>query len=318
MSRNNRRYAFTVFDYDWEADPTAEHALSELPANVAFVNYQVEETPTTHRKHLQGYIRFKAPEGMGAVKRLFGDSAHVEICRGTEQANIDYVSKDATRLFGPYRLGQPTAAENGGEAQQGHRSDLAVACDAVKAGSFNPLEHPETFVRYGPGLNRLQAVVEAAKSTTIRPDPVTLTIIGPTGIGKSHFVWSAMLGSGMDSYVLPYPSSTSHAVFWPGYNGQKILFLDEYRGQLPLSDFLKVTDKYPVQVRTDTTAFRWLQVTHIFITCNDPPDWWYPAASEASKAALLRRCGRIETCSSREDLKNLWRTLELPVHQDWT
>ena len=58
-----------------------------------------EETGETGTLHLQGYVRFSSVQRMTGVKKIVGLRAHVETCRGSEEENKLYCTKDGKVLL---------------------------------------------------------------------------------------------------------------------------------------------------------------------------------------------------------------------------
>nr|ACC78720.1 replication-like protein [Gossypium darwinii symptomless alphasatellite] len=75
--------------------------------SVSYACWQEEESPTTRRRHLQGYLQLKTKKSLSAVKSLFGDlNPHLEKqrARRTDEAR-DYCMKEETRVSGPFEFG---------------------------------------------------------------------------------------------------------------------------------------------------------------------------------------------------------------------
>lgn len=103
---------------------------------------------------------------------------------------------------------------------------------------------------------------------------------GDAGTGKSMRAWAE---AGLEAYP-KCPVSK----FWCGYRGHQHVVIDEFRGRIDVSHFLRWLDRYPVNVETKGGATV-LNATHIWITSNLSPDEWYPDANEETKAAIRRR-----------------------------
>nr|CCP29667.1 truncated Rep protein [Cotton leaf curl Multan alphasatellite] len=75
--------------------------------HVSYACWQEEESPTTRRRHLQGYLQLKGKRSFSQVKALFGDlNPHLEKqrARKTDEAR-DYCMKEETRVSGPFEFG---------------------------------------------------------------------------------------------------------------------------------------------------------------------------------------------------------------------
>jgi len=95
--------------------------------------------------------------------------------------------------------------------------------------------------------------------------------------------------------------------WFDGYNGQKVVLFDEFRGQLPLGQMLELLDGYPclrVQVKNGTVHW---SPEEIYLTSPMHPRDWYPNVTNQDKIdQLLRRIDHIAQTDSQEPL------LELP------
>ena len=109
---------------------------------------------------------------------------------------------------------------------------------------------------------------------------------GKTGTGKTRFVMNQIMDS---SFWSPYDYK-----WFCGYEGQKIVLLDDYRGEYKLQMLLKLLDRYPMQVPTKGGHTEWLP-TKVYITSNIHPNEWYPDADRYSVAALFRRLHLIQS-----------------------
>ncbi|CBK25806.1 replication association protein [Tomato leaf curl Cameroon alphasatellite [CM:TOS2D1:To:09]] len=97
-------WCFTVFFVAASAPDLV--ALFENTA-VSYACWQEEESPTTKRRHLQGYLQCKGDRTLNQVKSLFGDlNPHLEKqrARKTDDAR-DYCMKEETRVSGPFEFG---------------------------------------------------------------------------------------------------------------------------------------------------------------------------------------------------------------------
>lgn len=134
----------------------------------------------------------------------------------------------------------------------------------------------DIFIRYYSSLVRIGA--DFAK-----PEPIERQVYvyhGPTGTGKSR---RAFEEAGYDSYP-----KDPRSKFWYGYQGQKNVIFDEFRGGIDISHMLRWLDRYPVMVEVKGSS-RVLRAEKIWITSNLHPEEWYPGLDRESYRALERR-----------------------------
>lgn len=103
---------------------------------------------------------------------------------------------------------------------------------------------------------------------------------GNTGVGKSRRAWE-------EATMEAYPKDP-RTKFWCGYNGQKNVVIDEFRGGIDISHLLRWLDRYPVIVEIKGSSVV-LKAEKIWITSNIPPRHWYPDLDVSTYEALERR-----------------------------
>ncbi|QFG39777.1 replication-associated protein [Tomato yellow spot alphasatellite 2] len=104
MSGRGRNWCFTLFEY------TLPLFLS-LPDWAEYLVFQEEESPTTKKRHIQGYCTLKKPQRLSFLKTKLGNGVHLEIAKGSSSSNRDYCRKDDSRVSGPWEFG--VCAEQG-------------------------------------------------------------------------------------------------------------------------------------------------------------------------------------------------------------
>ncbi len=89
-------------------------------------------------------------------------------------------------------------------------------------------------------------------------------------------------------------------MWFDGYDGEKYLLFDDYRGELSMGYLLQVCDKYPLRVEKKgaTVAAEWERV---YFTSNLPVELWYPYAADYEQKALWRRIKRCEEMTVKFD-----------------
>ena len=82
-------------------------AILEYLQSLSSINYMIacrEFAPKTNKEHYHVYIQFRFSMKLSKKKLL---SAHIEVCRGSPQENINYIRKNGDILLeeGEPRLG---------------------------------------------------------------------------------------------------------------------------------------------------------------------------------------------------------------------
>lgn len=259
-----RSFCFTDFDV------TEGRRTWWLEAEAfSYIVLQHERCPETHKDHLQGFAKLEKRTSFKKLKEYVGDGVHLESARSVRAA-IDYCKKDESRVDGPWERGDPPA--------MGKRSDLEEAASMI--GTKRPWKEiaealPGTFIRYHKGLKAYKKAVSVEKR-----DWVTIVHVyyGDAGTGKTRAAYT----QSPDLYSKP------DGMWFDGYDGHEAVLFDDFTGDIPLGQFLKLLDRYPMQVPVKGGFEEWLPKV-IYITSNLSPEEWYPMASAAQHKALRRR-----------------------------
>jgi hypothetical protein len=265
----HRKWVFT-----WNNPPmTGPELLAAAEDFCAYIIFQLEEAPTTGTRHFQGYVEFVRKTQFTAFMKRVGESLslsreqyrapHSEAARGSLDQNQAYCSKEEGKVEGPWSVGTPLPD------CPGSRTDLVALADDIRAG-LNERElyakHPAAMLRYTTGVTRMRALFPPA-----RPVPEVHLRYGPSGIGKTRWYvenWKFEQG---ELYVTPV---TGGALWFDGMDQHRSVLIDEFNGQLPLTDLLRLLDRYITNVAIKG-GFTWLCAGRVGITTNYHPATWY-------------------------------------------
>lgn len=114
MSQKSRNFCFTINNYTFEDMQT----LFQNDASYLCIGFEKGKNNTPH---IQGYLHFTTPRHFSSIKHLI-PRAHIEMCKGTVQHNIDYCMKDGES----YEFGE--------RPEQGKRTDLEDIKDLIQDG----------------------------------------------------------------------------------------------------------------------------------------------------------------------------------------
>ena len=219
-----RGYWFVLNNYK----PSDVSRLSEvinLPRPVVqYIIFGEEIAPTTGTPHLQGFIYFKNAQEHLSARKVISMSAAVGAIDGTPDQNTTYCKKEGKY----YEFGTPP--------KQGKRSDLEEVYQQVRDGvdmDTIVMENPDAYNRAHRVLNRMEDIVMRRKRRTERT--LGEWVYGGTGTGKSHYAFSHE-----DAYVYPYDNG-----WWDSYKQQDVVIFDEFRGQIPFNELLRIVDIHP-------------------------------------------------------------------------
>lgn len=230
------------------------------------------------------------------VQKIYGKKFHIEPTRGKKSEAEDYIYKR-----GKYaeKGEEVIAIAVHGEIQgnKGNRSDLSSVEEMIMQG-LTPnqiLDKSITLRRYEKMIRDAYYRKRDLETPFVRSVKVVYHV-GATGTGKTYGVNSQIQEYGADKVYFTKDYDTG---FMDGYNGQEILWLDEYRGQLKYATFLSILDCYKTQLhaRYSNILMLWNEV---HITSVLPPESIYDNMINSSRykdldtyAQLKRRIDKV-------------------------
>lgn len=250
-----RRHFFTL------NDPCGLIDFDDLYSRGAtYLLYQEEVGEDEGRHHFQGIIHFNKSVRCDTVAKWLAegqDGAWPKVF--LEIHGEKYVTKEDTRVGGPY--------EHGHKKKQGERSDIHAYHADVKAGmAMNDLWDKHVGCSYR--FNRMAMEYRRQQQKPRTEPPHVTVIIGPNDKGKSSFA--------QDLGLPIYRHNMGEPGWWDNYHNEPVVFLDEFRGQIPIEEMNQLLDRYPQKVKVKGCASQEFNSPHVFITSNYPLDKWYP------------------------------------------
>lgn len=251
-----RQYLFTIYDQPKE---WLEAWQTRGKDGWHYVVAQLERCPTTGRDHVQGYIQLDKAEDLKVVqKKYLRPNCHVEVPGGTPQQNKVYCTKDETKIG--------IRIERGTMSEQGDRNDLVKMAEELKAGV--PLElvadhNPAQFIRLERGLRAYATMVQRPLP---RNKPNVYYLWGRPGCGKSRIVASR--------FEKAYFATDTKQGWFDGYTGEKTVVFDDFEGNFPLKEMLRLLDYGPLRLQVKGGWVNIKADTFIF-TSNTAPEFQY-------------------------------------------
>ena len=286
----SRCWCWTVFAKQEEGvNPASlkdrvQHALECAIDKLSYCVFQIEKCPTSGRLHAQGYLHLKSPRRMSSIKHILQDkSAHVKKADGSDTQNQTYCTKPASRIAEGWEHGTPMAKG------QGNRSDLQMVSTAVRSGSSTPeiaRTYPDIYIKYASGIDKCIAALQTPRMLT--DDATTFVLWGNSGVGKSRLARDCCRDLG-----LAYYSRDPGGLWWDGYTGQRAVVIDDFVGQIPYRDILRILDRYEYTAWIKGSS-RQLVADTFFITSNIHPQAWY---ADEDFAPLRRRLTWVFHCT---------------------
>lgn len=262
-----RNLCFTINNYS-DSEIDALKAWNQVQYLV--VGKEVGESGT---KHLQGYVEFVSSKKFETIKKYL-PRAHLEVRKGTAMQAANYCKKDGDFI------------EQGKISNQGKRTDIDVACDMIIAGRKMKdvaLAHPSTYVKFHKGLTAFKSIILDPRNQV----PTVTVLYGPTGVGKSKLAREMIEGD-------YYTWGPEQDKWFDGYEGQKIVIMEEFRGQLPFGMMLRLLDRYDCKVQYKGGMIEFVATT-IILTSPKHPSEWYESLGNDKTDQLLRRITEIKS-----------------------
>ena len=261
-----------------------------FPASAVYAVWQRESCPTSGRLHWQGYVEFTSKKRIKSVQDAIGDpKAHCELRKGTADQATAYCSKEETRVPGT----QPTVHGTRGEETG---SQVQLVGKRIREGaSYSDIcdEQPTAIMRYDKGIRALIADRDGRRPLTYRALRVVI-LTGSPGCGKTRWAFERA-NDKYEGHAHFKPYAEGQASWWDGYNGQRLLIIDDFEGQAPMQELLTLLGGYGhnQQWPIKGSFIRLDNLEEVIITSNTQPDKWYPRLPPVKTQALYRRFTKV-------------------------
>lgn len=289
-TKQARRWCFTAYWNSGENPVLRCRSIGRKcladDSGIRYLLFGREFCPNTGRRHLQGYIEFKTPWRLSRLQTLFGSvKPHFESAQGTASENIKYCSKEGDIE----EFGTPA------KKAQGHRSDLEEIRGNIAAGISDIQLAEQNFSQWCQYRRAFGEYRNLLRSSQPRQLDGVYLLWGRAGSGKTRFAYEHGEATGG-----VWLSSDPQLKWFDGYTGQKVAILDDFRGDCSVSWFLRLLDRYPLQVQLKGGWTTW-NPSCIFITSNLPYTEWFQSLDMESLSAVERRFKRVVHLTNRFD-----------------
>ncbi len=274
---------------------------TDLPIGSRYLVFQ-KEVGSLGTEHYQGYIEFEKQTSLPAVKvALESNTVSLRWAVADAEINKRYCSKCCSpcytakkevdcdkcdRLEGPWVFGEPVS--------QGQRADRKRALAEVASDGYHSvlLTDPVKLC----GIHSLAKEHDAAiryqkrlKRGKVPPEIRVYT--GPPGVGKSESGWflNTPLGETgiIDTYKVP-PVGRSEKLWFPDYNGQKVVIVEEFNSSVPITVLNDWFDQWPTHLPVKFGSVVSEVETWVLLS-NVEPKKWYPNVPSEVRNALFSR-----------------------------
>lgn len=234
--------------------------------------------------HFQGYCEFSNPMRLGGVKALLGSRLHLEPSQGTSEQNIKYCCKEhqVVVIYGVSKGSNGDQKARRSRERCSFEEKALVIKDLIDSGLNEQELWDQEFAFMLKNHRAISSYLRLHRPERPIPPKVEL-LIGKPGTGKTRFVHD-FARIFYDNDLWTWAGDR----WFDGFAGQRVALFDDFRGEIPLSSFLKCLDRYNNQ-QPVKGGFVWFNPERIFITSNEAIHHWYPDAGHDSIQALRRR-----------------------------
>ncbi|MDE7298352.1 MAG: hypothetical protein K2N94_05925 [Lachnospiraceae bacterium] len=267
-------------------------------ASFRYAAYSHEVGCENHVYHIHIFLAFDSAVRFSTIKNTFPE-AHIDKCKGSIKDNRDYVfkagkwsgsEKEDSKIEGmQFEIGTAPI-----EVGQGHRTDIDRLEEMIDAG-LTPEQIFALSMSYRMYERQIRAqyMAKRQRETPLFRQVKTIWHVGESGTGKSYSMLRLMEEQPESVYLMNDYDGGGLDL----YQGESVLFMDEFRGQIRYSTLLNMLDGYRTQVhcRYANVYALW---TEVHITSVLPPEAVYSKMVEERKdidtiQQLLRRLNEV-------------------------
>ena len=287
----SRNYCITLKaeNIDWD---TINKVYCEKSMRYLIIGFEIGKDGY---EHYQIYVQLKKQYRLKGLKKLFGFTyLHAEKQKGTntqarnycwkgqyEEKGMEFPQPSAIFFhFGKFCVGQGqrTELENIKTDIDDGKEHFEIVQDAKKFASYS---------RYHSWFYKYKQMVDDKKFNKIRECLKVNVIYGECATGKTTAILNK---EGVQNcYILKNPNKDNKN--WNGYNGQKVLVIDDFYGWLPINEMLRILDNKPYRVRM-LGSYTWAQWETVYITSNKKPRRWYDIENDEVNNAFMSRLSK--------------------------
>lgn len=267
-----RRYQVTENTVT-ENTMTVINALGDNARGVEYMCYCTEQAPTTGHVHMHIYVRLRNAWTPSVLKELF-PTAHIEVCRGSEAQNVEYMKKQGDF----YEFG--TAHMERGDNIKVMWKEIIEHCETNDLDWIKD-NYPMIYVTRLRDLERIRNK-KVVKECIDQLD--NEWIYGPTGVGKSRGV--------REKFPILYQKSWNK--WWDNYEYEETVLIEDADPDTceHLGYYIKIWgDHHPFNAEVKGGMFKAIRPQRVLITSNYSIDECFPR--EEDRLAIKRRFKQV-------------------------
>lgn len=222
-------------------DTAIELWIKDKPQRTCAINYEIGDSGTPH---MHMVLEDPAKSRFTAVQKLF-PGIHIERTRGSKEQAEDYINKRGRFEEKEHTVVVPAVYHGSIKAEQGNRNDLLVIEQLIEQGK-RPSEITTMsihFMKHEP-LIRKCYFQKRYRETPIHREVNVIWHVGDSGTGKSFTQCKLMEEYPNDVYLFNDYDGGGFDM----YEGQSILFMDEFKGGIRFQVLLNLLDSYKIQL----------------------------------------------------------------------
>ena len=260
-------------------DTSIKSYLLDL-SNLRYFAFQIEKGGNSDLTHIQGFIQFKNPINWSTMIRRFPFADLSDVYSNSVSARA-YVTKDDTRVRGPYEFGE--------FVEERSRKDIEEFMRLIDEGATKQQlkqVSPNLYIREFNKLDRLREETIFENFRYSQRNVEVTYIYGPPSSGKTSYVVNEY--GFKDAFWLDLYDNAAFTC----YSGQDTLVLDEFTGLFTIPFMNKILDKNPLQLR-GLGVVKWACWSKVIIISNFSPEELYSNSEHVLRQAFFRRIHNI-------------------------
>lgn len=303
-----------IFGENMTPEDMVDHAIElwtkDKPQRTCAINYEIGDNGTPH---MHMVLEDPAKSRFTAVQKLF-PSIHIERTRGSKEQAEDYINKRGRFEEKYHTIIVPAVYHGSIKAEQGVRNDLIVIEELIEQG-----KRPSEITALSIKFMKQEALIKKCyfqKRYNETPTHRKVTVywhVGDSGTGKSYSQIKLMEEHPNDVYLFNDYDGGGFDM----YEGQPILFMDEFKGGIRFQVLLNLLDSYKIQLhcRYTNTYALWNEV---HISSIFPPDEAYKfmvADEDQNNDPVTQLLRRINTIIYHYKDVNGYATYSMPIER---
>ena len=204
-----------------------------------------EEKGSTYHMHI--FIVFCSRVRFSTIKNCFPE-AHIVACMGDISANVDYIKKTGkwkNNMQKQEQVIEGTYYEWGIQPSdnKGTNPKWAALHDMILMGYTDAqiLEINHDYLQIFEKLGGMRTKLLSGKFKEKNRDVEVIYVSGPTGVGKTYNIYN----------TYGYPNVwrvTDYKNMFDNYSVENVMFFDEFRNSVPLTNMLNYIQGYPLDL----------------------------------------------------------------------